>query len=261
MKQFENRISTKPNRKYYEIEENTITKDESGEITSFIATETRCDEPLVEGTPLEAATLKEIVQNMIDELASVLSIEQLLQLDMNELKINSEISKVEDIVLPKEGRYGTQFTWSVKNSSVITINNELINLNQTYVEEYVTLEVVGTKEGKTKSKEIVVKVLPKDVKEEITLLICPDGSSSMMSSASFNIEENSEVTVENDYSFLVTTSISNNILTVNVYATEYLEGGIMEATFKVFVKDKSTKVLTKDITITVEFIESIEGED
>lgn len=95
-----------------------------------------------------------------------------------------------------------------------------------------------------------------------TLQVFPDGSSSGVASATFYVDVNSEVTVQNDYSFNVTTNISeDNKLTITVYAIDYPEGGVMEASFDVIVKNKTTGVSTKKISIIVEFLESLEDED
>ena len=198
MSEFKDRQPNYPNRKKYVIEENSIERNECGEIISFVAEEIRYDVPKEngEGTPLNAANLNEIIKQMIkDEISSS--------------------------------------NGSTNNNDTSTGNNENTS---TETEE---IETVTT-----------------------TLQVFPDGSSSGVASATFDVDANSEVTVQNDYSFNVTTNISeDNKLTITVHAGGYEEGGVMEASFNVIVKNKTTGVITKKITIIVEFLESLEDED
>lgn len=68
MSEFEDRIATNLNRKKYIIEENTVERNECGEIASFIAEEIRCDTPEEgkEGTPLNAEHFNSIISDMIN---------------------------------------------------------------------------------------------------------------------------------------------------------------------------------------------------
>lgn len=67
MSEFKNRVGLNLNRKKYIIEEDSVERNECGEIISFIAEEVRYDNPYIngEGTPLNAESLNEIIQDMI----------------------------------------------------------------------------------------------------------------------------------------------------------------------------------------------------
>ena len=155
---------------------------------------------------------------------------------------------------PKEGKEGTPLNAESLNAIIkqmikdeISSANGSTNNNEDASTENNDNTSTGTEDIETVST---------------TLQVFPDGSSSGVASATFDVDVNSEVTVQNDYSFNVTTNISeDNKLTITVYAGDYPEGGVMEASFDVIVKNKTTGVSTKKISIIVEFLESLEDED
>lgn len=155
---------------------------------------------------------------------------------------------------PKEGKEGTPLNAESLNEIIKQmIKDEISSANgSTNNNEDASTENNDNTSTGTENIETV----------STTLQVFPDGSSSGVASATFYVDVNSEVTVQNDYSFNVTTNISeDNKLTITVYARDYPEGGVMEASFDVIVKNKTTGVSTKKISIIVEFLESLEDED
>lgn len=68
MNEFKDRVASNLNRKKYIIEENTVERNECGELVSFVAEEIRYDTPEKgkEGTPLNAENLNSIILEMIN---------------------------------------------------------------------------------------------------------------------------------------------------------------------------------------------------
>lgn len=268
MNKFEDRKAQYLNRKKYLIEKDSITRDEMGEITSFIAEDIKYDNPSNEGTPLKAEILTDIVKQIInDEIKNKLSLicsdEEKLSIDLRCIRINPEINTVEDLNLITEGMLGTIFNWSVLSGTGVTIKNNIPTINQTYLEQNVVLKVEATNKDQSQTKNISVKVLPKDVKVYDSIIMYPDLVNGQVRTLTYQLEPSSKVEVENDYPeyLSVTTSIANNVLTVRIVVETNLESGVIDVPLKVIVKDTNNLYITKDIRITVSIFYSSEVDD
>ena len=125
MNEFKDRVAPNLNRKKYIIEENTVARNECGEIISFIAEEIRYDDPEDgnEGTALNSENLNNIVKGMINDVVSLLPLtdETIAAIDKYYLKIPT--NAVENFELPSSGGFGSIIEWKSTNSNVIEISN------------------------------------------------------------------------------------------------------------------------------------------
>lgn len=281
MSKFIDRKGEHLNKKILIVE--SVDYDEAGNIKNLYVEEVRNDIPVeVEGTLLNATNLNTIIKQMIKEemnssndginndivdegTTEVLTDAELLAADKAALTLVAETEA--DVPLTLTGTNGSVITWAVTEGDAASIEEGVLKVTRGSEDATVKLTATLTLGEATDTKEFELTVkaateIEEDTTDSITLQVFPDGSSSGMASATFDIEPNSEVTIQNDYSFEVTANIYNdNKLTVTVFAGGYPEGGVLEASFKVIVKDKTTGVTTKEIIIIVEFLESLEDED
>ncbi len=263
MNEFKDRKAEHINRKKLNVVE--VIRDDGGEIIDLVVDVSRMEGMVTqEGTPLNAESLNTIISNIVKEevgqiLNDILTSEKKLELDVAKLEVEEYMCSNSNLILLSEGVLGTTFNWSVEGSG-ITFENNVLSVSETEDDHFVKLILHAVNKNETQNKEFIIKILGTNNIERRTISVYPDGSG--VANAVFDVEANSEAFIENDYSFLVGTRLSeDNKLTVTILAEEYLEGGVMEVSFKVIVKDKTTSEVTKEITITVEFLESLEGED
>lgn len=141
MSEFKNRLASNINRKKYFVEENTIERNECGEVISFVAKEVRYDNPNKdnEGTPLNASTLNTIISEMIETkikkalenyyengLAELENVEVYVFPDASSTSFSSfGIDVVEPVTVTIENDYQEYFSVSISNSSSSTIGVEI----------------------------------------------------------------------------------------------------------------------------------------
>lgn len=135
MNKFYNRVGQNLNRK--ELEVVSIERDASGEITSLVVDENRCDSDIQqEGTALEANVVNTIIRNMILEELSITDLERVTD-DKNALSYESSIT--ENIVLPLYGEKGSKISWEVTSGTGLSIEGELGVVTRTDTDQVVTL--------------------------------------------------------------------------------------------------------------------------
>ena len=133
MNEFKNRDGLHLNRKSYVVEENSIERNENGDMVSFVATEIRNDEPYEnkEGTPLNADSLNQITENMIYNVLT--NLEEMISNTVNNFTI--ETLYVNDCYLPERIDGVIMITWEAVTPNV-TVNNNYLEFSRTdYAQE------------------------------------------------------------------------------------------------------------------------------
>ena len=133
MNEFKNRDGLHLNRKSYVVEENSIERNENGDMISFVATEIRNDEPYEnkEGTPLNADSLNQITENIMHNILE--NLEGTVSNMVNNFTI--ETLYVNDRYLPGSINNMVKITWEAVTSNV-TIKNNYLEFNRTdYAQE------------------------------------------------------------------------------------------------------------------------------
>lgn len=275
MNEFKDRVASNLNRKKYIIEENTVERNECGELISFVAEEIRYDIPEQgnEGTPLNAESLTAIIKNMIEEaldktVSHMLTDTEKLELDV--AKVIVPPKTVGNFTLPQSGLFGSVYNWEVLSGQGILIDGENAIINRHDTEQLVTLVLRATNGSSNMTKEFEVVVpgvcIPEDVETvEKFVSVFPDGSSAGVRTIYTTANNNSVFVVENEYSeyFSVTpVRQEGDQICITIYAGACpLEGGTGEVICRVRVDDVTDGVTSKLINITVEFTDSVEGED
>lgn len=274
MNEFKDRVAYNLNRKKYVIEENTVERNEFGEIVSFVADEIRYDNPVEgkDGTPLNAESLTAIIKNMIDEALDK-TVDHMLtdieKLEFDVQKIILPTKTAADFALPQNGLFGSMYRWEILSGDGIQLNEYNAIINRQVNEQSVSLTLYATNGTSDITKEYKVMVpgvsIPEDVEKlQVSVSVFPDGSGAGVSTIYTTAKDNSVFIVENEYSdyFSVIPSIQGNDLCITIYAgTCPLEGGTGAVTCRVRVDDAVNGVTSKLINIIVEFTDSVEGED
>lgn len=133
MNEFKNRDGLHLNRKSYVVEENSIERNENGDMVSFVATEIRNDEPYEnkEGTPLNADSLNQITENIMYNILE--NLEGTVSNMVNNFTI--ETLYVNDCYLPGSINNMVKITWEAVTPNV-TVNNNYLEFNRTdYAQE------------------------------------------------------------------------------------------------------------------------------
>lgn len=272
MSKFENRESSTLNYKILDVK--SVERDESGEIISMEVEVIRNDTPKEgkEGTPLNAESLNTIIKEMINEAIGntmdyVFTTNEKLYKDLKNISLPEKT--IVNFELPQVGELKTIFQWSVPANSGIEIENSIAKIQRKNEEQIVTLTVVASNGEDEDTKEFVIIVpgvnIPEDVEtENHSVSVFPDGSSAGVRTIYTTAKDNSVFVVENEYSeyFSVTPVRQGDQVCITIYAgTCPLEGGTGEVTCRVRVDDATDGVTSKLINITVEFTDSVEGED
>lgn len=270
MSEFKDRQAPNLNRKKYIIEDDTIERNECGEIVSFVAEEIRYDTPYLnnEGTPLNAETLTKIINDMIDikindTIDLVLSNKDKLNFDLNKIYLPSETIK--NFELPLKGYLNTIYSWSILSGNAIEINGNLAIIKRSANTQVVELELNAQNGDQKLNKTYLVNIPGNNVEVvERTFYALPNGSSSAKLVESFSINSNSTIHIENDYpnNILVDYNIKDNTLNMSIIVAGYInDGAIKEVTVSIRVDDATTGITSKIINIKIEIIDSVEGED
>lgn len=272
MSKFENRESQTLNYKILDVK--SVERDESGEIILMKVEVIRNDTPNEgkEGTPLNAESLTAIIKDMIDaEIDNMMDYvfigNEKLCKDL--IKISLPEKTIVDFELPQVGKLKTVFQWSVPVNSGIEIENSIAKIKRKNEEQTVTLTLFACNGEDTATKEFIVIVpgvnIPEDVETvEKFVSIFPGGSSGGVSTIYTTVQDNSVFVVENEYSdyFSVTPVRQGNQVCITIHAGACpIEGGTGEVTCRVRVDDATNGVTNKLINITIEFTDSVEGED
>ena len=133
MNEFKNRDGLHLNRKSYVVEENSIERNENGDMISFVATEIRNDEPYEnkEGTPLNAENLNQITENIMYNILE--NLEGTVSNMVNNFTI--ETLYVNDCYLPGSIDDVIMITWEAVTPNV-TVNNNYLEFSRTdYAQE------------------------------------------------------------------------------------------------------------------------------
>ena len=133
MNEFKNRDGLHLNRKSYVVEENSIERNENGDMISFVATEIRNDEPYEnkEGTPLNADSLNQITENIMYNILE--NLEGTVSNMVNNFTI--ETLYVNDCYLPGSINNMVKITWEAVTPNV-TVNNNYLEFSRTdYAQE------------------------------------------------------------------------------------------------------------------------------
>ena len=133
MNEFKNRDGLHLNRKSYVVEENSIERNENGDMISFVATEIRNDEPYEnkEGTPLNADSLNQITENIMYNILE--NLEGTVSNMVNNFTI--ETLYVNDCYLPGSINNMVKITWEAVTPNV-TVNNNYLEFSRTdYTQE------------------------------------------------------------------------------------------------------------------------------
>ena len=155
MNKFYNRVGQNLNRK--ELEVVSIERDASGEITSLVVDENRCDSDIQqEGTALEANVVNTIIRNMILEELSITDLERVTD-DKNALSYESSIT--ENIVLPLYGEKGSKISWEVTSGTGLSIEGEVGVVTRADTDQVVTLTATIAFRDCIQTKEFNIKIL------------------------------------------------------------------------------------------------------
>lgn len=172
--------------------------------------------------------------------------------------------------MPHQGYFGTTFTWSVVSGTGITIQNGVAQVNRTEVDQSIVLKLTLTNNEVSENTTFDICV-PKEEyashceEMNLTFHVLPDGSSASIASQMIQVEENSNITIDNEYSDLltVTTRInSENELTITVACFGLpVDCGISAFDFWIRVGNRTTGQYTKLIRCNVEILGSMYPED
>ncbi len=288
MNKFKNRDTQYPNRKELIIK--NIVYEENGELSKLLVDVERQEgEVYQEGTPLNAENLNNMIQMMIEEDRNYTlthQVKEMIEEEKNKTiqflctpaqKIQLDQSKIEipttaffDFSLPHQGYFGTTFTWSVVSGTGITIQNRVAQVNRTEVDQNIVLKLTLTNKEVSETTTFDICV-PKEEyashceEMNLTFHVLPDGSSASIASQMIQVEENSNITIDNEYSDLltVTTRInSENELTITVTCFDLpVDCGISAFDFWIKVGNRTTGQYTKLIRCNVEILGSMYPED
>lgn len=160
MNEFKDRVASNLNRRKYVIEDNTIERNECGEIVSFIAEEIRADSPYenAEGTALNSENLNNIVKGMINDVVSLLPLtdETIVKIDKMYLKIPTKV--IESFNLPLVGEYGSVIEWYSSDPDIIQINNSVAEVTRDIITRSCTLTATIRNGGFEQTKNFTVTV-------------------------------------------------------------------------------------------------------
>lgn len=157
MSEFKDRTSTTLNHKILDIK--NVERDDSGEIISMKVEIVRDDKEGLtdEGTPLNAESLNDIINEMI-HYHIYKSDEEKVEEDMSKLTIPSSVSS--NFTLPTLGYNHSTITWSVKSGQEyisIALGNAVIVRGSQNIE--VTLEAIISNGNASSSKSFDVIIL------------------------------------------------------------------------------------------------------
>lgn len=267
MSEFKDRVASNLNRKKYIIEENTVERNECGEIVSFVAEEIRYDTPEQgnEGTPLNAESLNNIINEMIvNQIINFMDVDQSIYIDRRDLTLNDEYCM--DFSLETVGKCGSSISWNVKSGTGIEIQGNIAKVSLRNFIQTVILQAVIEKEGKVLTKDFTINLVNHYQTVERTLSIFPDGSSASVASFYETIDEDVDVIVENDYPNMMNVYYQVNLADMNIYISTMVgsapsDGGVTEYGFTVILNSKTTGLTIKKINCTIEILDSITPED
>lgn len=276
MSEFKDRISLTLNRKILNVK--SVERDESGEIVSMEVEVIRSDDEGLrqKGTQLNAESLTKVVNSMIEKaldktidktIDDMLTDIKKLELDIE--KINVPKKTFENFTLPQTGFLGSIYHWEIVSGQGILLEGENAIINRQNDEDLVilVLHAINGSSNITKKYEVIVPrfYIPENVEtENYRVSVFPDGSCAGVDYIFTTVDANSVFVVENEYSdyFSVTPEIQGEQLCITVFAGGCpLEGGTGEVTCSVRVDDATDGITSKIINITVEFTDSVEGED
>lgn len=165
MKIFKNRQANSLNKKRYVIDEESITRNFAGEITSFVAEEVRVDTPTEEGTPLEANELIEIIRDFVDAYHS--TDQTKTNYDKQYLTLPSVLTP--NYVLPSKGILNSDITWEVVSGTEVYIEEGLLKFEQYLVEREIELLATISSGSVEDSKHFTVSLDKLSIEEAIDI--------------------------------------------------------------------------------------------
>lgn len=169
MNEFKDRVSSNLNKKKYIIEENTVERNDCGEIVSFVAEEIRNDNPADgnEGTPLNAENLNKIIQGMIDKEINTLALtdEEKVKSVLSTLSIPNEVKN--ELILPLLWHRECLITWEVVSGEGIIITNNTASITQELFNQYSVIKSTITSGNYSESKKFEIKILKKEINDAL----------------------------------------------------------------------------------------------
>ena len=267
MKNFINQNTEYQTRKLLDVIE--VTKNESGEIESILVDEnSELGEIYEIGTPLNASSLTEIIEDLIEEsrksfLNSILTDEEKIALDIR--KSTLPVVALNDFELPSKGYLGSNITWNVSSGSAIYIDDGIARVVRSTVEKIVTItQTVSLNEvSETKTYTLTVPVMDEVRSVDKEFIVLTDGSVVGVSSFFGHVVDNSVITLENNNTFInITTSIVDNVLTAEVSCTSLPEDvETCEFTRKLFIKNTETDEVYEQINVIIDTYQSVYPND
>ena len=267
MKNFINQNTEYSKRKLLEVID--VTKNETGEIDSLLVDEnSELGEIYEIGTPLNASSLTEIIEDLIEEsrisfLDSILTDEEKVKLDIRKSALPSVV--LSDFELPSKGYLGSNITWNVSSGSAIYIDDGIARVVRSTVEKIVTItQTVSLNEvSETKTYTLTVPVMDEVRSVDKEFIVLTDGSVVGVSSFFRHVVDNSVITLENNNTFInITTSIVDNVLTAEVSCTSLPEDvETCEFTRKLFIKNTETDEVYEQINVIIDTYQSVYPND
>lgn len=164
MSNFKNRNVEYPNRKRVTIQK--IEYDNNGEIIELIADLER-EEGKVneEGTALNAESLNEVIQNMIDKEINTLTLtdEEKVKSDLATLSISKEVTN--SLTLPLTWRRGCEIIWEVVSGDGITIANNIASVTQKNTVQTATIKATITSGNYSESKTFDITIINREMSD------------------------------------------------------------------------------------------------
>lgn len=265
MMQFENRTGKNLNRKKLKIL--SVARNGAGELEELLVDIERADEEVTnEGSKIDAELMNNLINNMVTEktkeiLTGLFTDDQKVKFDLEKVEIPSEISK--KVMLSDKGYFDTNYNWSVKKGENILIhNNELINRNITDKAEQAVILLEAKNNNIMVQKEFNCKINPLTVTDTINIYVEHNKNGESYGEGKIRIYGPSNITIKNNYSFSVKTSVSDDeLLTVRVSTNNFPEGGLSECEFYVIIEDADDLNIYKYVRVIVNFVESYQPED
>ena len=268
MKNFINQNTEYSKRKLLEVID--VTKNETGEIDSLLVDEnSELGEIYEMGTPLNAISLTEIIEDLIEEsrisfLDSILTDEEKVKIDIRKSALPCVV--LSDFELPSKGYLGSNITWNVSSGSAIYIEDGIGRVIRSTVEKTVTItQTVSLNEvSETITHTLTVPVMDEVKNVNKYFIAYVYGESSTSNYMVEHIVDGSVVEVVNQNSFInVYSSINNNnILNVEIYCAG-LPDGIDTSEFALQIKIKNTETdeVYEQINVIINTYQSVYPND